>query len=261
MTIDQNIRRYQQACHENYSTAVGLPEDYRYPTGNPIRPVPAVNTRVGGLMIIGAYPSARFERRLSQKTGRRRLIPIADNLQPFGTEVYFDGIQVRRLESAAGLRTYLLDPLELKLEDCWITDLVKVFLFKPSHFDSCSDAVPEFCVHVLRDKFEELAERSLIWIKQECELCSPRIVVTLGEEVAKAVLQSQISADRLLSVEPHHPAILNGTTTYCCPHPDGCRRSVKWRNRMKSIVEAIRRELEGSPNNASERISVRADAN
>jgi len=50
------------------------------------------------------------------------LIPIADNLQPFGEEVYFDGTQVRRLESGAGLREYLLGPFGLEPDQCWITD-------------------------------------------------------------------------------------------------------------------------------------------
>ena len=130
MTTDQAVRRYQQRCYWEYASKVNLPDDYRYPTGNPIRPVPPVQTRCGGIMIIGAYPSARFESRRSPVSGKRRLIPIADNLQPFGPEVYFDGTQVRRLESGHGLQEFILSPLALAIEDCWITDLVKVFLYK-----------------------------------------------------------------------------------------------------------------------------------
>ena len=194
-------------------------------------------------MIIGAYPSARFESRQSPKTGLKRLIPIADNLQPFGTEVYFDGTQVRRLESAHGLNQFLLSPLSLSLADCWVTDLVKVFLYKPAHKNSCADAVPGFRAPVLRSHFGELARKSLKWIEEEYELCAPRIVVTLGEEVAQALIRTPLTTDRLLSAEPKHPECLNGATTYCCPHPDGCRRSNKWRTRMKLIVEKIREEL------------------
>lgn len=132
MTTAIEIRQYQLRCYEQYASSVGLPEDYRYPTGNPIRPVVPVRTDCGGVMIIGAYPSARFESSPSLTTGRRRLIPIADNLQPFGTEEYFDGTHVRRLESAAGLKEYLLDRLELPHVAYWVTDLVKVFLYKPA---------------------------------------------------------------------------------------------------------------------------------
>jgi len=193
-------------------------------------------------MIVGAYPSARFESRQSPKTGRKRLIPIADNLQPFGTEVYFDGTQVRRLESAYGLNKFFLSPLSLTLEDCWVTDLVKVFLYKPAHYDSCADAVPGFCAPVLRDQFKELANFSLKWIEDEYKLCTPQIVVTLGEEVARAIVGNTFSTEELLSVEAKHPECLNGATTYCCPHPDGCRRSDKWSDRMMAIVDRIREE-------------------
>jgi len=243
MATEQNIRSYQQRCYRDYSSSIELPKDYRYPTGNPIQPVLPVHTKCGGIMIIGAYPSARFESRQSLSTGRRRLIPIADNLQPFGTEVYFDGTQVRRLESAHGLNEFLLSPLVLKLEDCWVTDLVKVFLYKQEHYDSCSDAVLGFSAPVLRDQFSVLAERSLRWIRDEYRLCEPQIIITLGEEVARAVFSESTSTDELLSVQARHPDCFNGTTTFCCPHPDGCRRSPKWKVRMSQIVARIKDEL------------------
>ncbi|GEM_PF-801130 len=221
--------------------AAGTPAD-RYPTGNPIRPVPSVQTQCGGVMIIGAYPSARFESRRSPVSGRRRLIPIADNLQPFGPEVYFDGTQVRRLESAHGLSAFLLSPLGLTAEDCWITDLVKVFPYKPAHRDSCADVVPGFQAPVLRGCFMELARASLPWIEDECALCEPRLIITLGEEVARAISGSSASANKLLAPEPCYPACLGGRPTYFCPHPDGCRRSDKWRERMEMIVGRIQGE-------------------
>lgn len=103
-----------------------------------------MQTATGGLMIVGAYPSARFESRPSvSRPGRQRLVPIADNLHPFAKEEYFDGVRVRRLESGKGIRTHLLEPLGLVADDCWITDLVKVFLYKPDHVDSCGDDLKE----------------------------------------------------------------------------------------------------------------------
>ncbi len=198
-------------------------------------------------MIIGAYPSARFESRQSPKTGHRRLIPVADNLQPFGSEVYFDGTQVRRLESAHGLNEFFLSPLSLTLEACWVTDLVKVFLYKPEHHDSCADAVPGFHAPVLRHKFKDLARDSLKWIQDEYALCRPQIIVTLGEEVARTIHNKPTSTDELLSVNAKHPECFNGTSTYYCPHPDGCRRSPEWRDRMKQIVDRIREEMKHHP--------------
>ena len=238
MAATSSILEFQQRCHEKYAASVGLPANYSYPTGNPIRPVVPVQTKPGGLMVIGAYPSARFETRLSPKSNHRRLIPIADNLQPFGEEVYFDGTRVRRLESAAGLREYLLKPLGLSLEGCWITDLVKVFLFKTEHRDSCADAVPGFATPVLRPEFMDLGRKSLRWVQEECEICKPAVIVTLGEEVARVVTGSALPAGQLLIAEPVHPELFGGRTTFLCPHPDICRRSEKWRSRMAVPVAA-----------------------
>ena len=196
-------------------------------------------------MIIGAYPSARFERRVSPISAKRRLIPIADNLQPFGNEVYFDGIQVRRLESSAGLRQYLLDPLGMQPDECWITDLVKVFLYKPEHADSCADAVPGFKAMVLRQTFSKIAKekKNLKWVEEECSLCEPKVVVTLGEEVARVISGLTLPADDLLVPKAYKPEVLDGHKTYFCPHPDACRRSAHWRERMQEIVHVLREDL------------------
>jgi uracil-DNA glycosylase len=86
-----------------------------------------------------------------------------------------------------GLRGFLLDPLEIAFEKCWITDLVKVFLYKPDHLDSCGDACPGVKVPQLRTEFMTLAKKSLAWLREECDLCKPKLVITLGQEVAQAV--------------------------------------------------------------------------
>jgi len=182
-------------------------------------------------MIVGAYPSARFESRPSRRPpGRYRLVPIADNLQPFGRERYFDGLRVRTLVSADGLHEYLLSRLGLSFEDCWVTDLVKVFLYKPGHVDSCGDVHPGFQVPELRSQFRALALKSLVWLQEECSLCKPKLVVTLGLEVAQVVSDElRASADNLLLRDVVHPAALGGWPTLYLPHPDACRRSQKWR--------------------------------
>jgi hypothetical protein len=102
----RSILDYQQKCFTEYARSIGLPEPYTYPQGNPIRPLPPLQTKTGGLMIVGAYPSARFESRASPSDPRRRrLIPVADNLHPFAKEEYFDG-QPRQQE----LMEYLARP-------------------------------------------------------------------------------------------------------------------------------------------------------
>jgi uracil-DNA glycosylase len=245
MSVERRILDYQQECYREYARCIGLPEVYTYPDGNPIRPLPPIQTAVGGLMIVGAYPSARFESRKSQdQTGRYRLIPVADNLQPFGYERYFDGVRVRILESADGLRKYLLPDIEMSLDDCWVTDLVKVFLYKSAHRDSCRAVHPEFSVPELRSQFQEFGRESLRWLKVECDLCQPKLVVTLGQEVAQVVSgELSASADALLSRKVSHPMTLGGYATLYLPHPDACRRFDKWRKRMAERVRLVRDAL------------------
>lgn len=203
-----------------------------------------MQTATGGLMIVGAYPSARFESRPSvSRPGRQRLVPIADNLHPFAKEEYFDGVRVRRLESGKGIRTHLLEPLGLVADDCWITDLVKVFLYKPDHVDSCGDAVPAFRVTELRSRFLELGRASLPWLREECDLCRPKLVITLGEEVAQVVSGERRDADDLLNRPVAHPSSIGDYPTLFLPHPDACRRSAKWRANMTARIRLINATL------------------
>ena len=247
MSEYDSVLTYQQHCYREYSSTIGLPDNYTYPNGNPIRPLPPIQVAVGGLMIIGAYPSARFESRPSRIQPKRyRLIPIADNLQPFGYEQYFDGLRVRTLESADGLQKYLLSQLELAPHQCWITDIVKVFLYKDEHVENCNDVCPEFQVTALRSQFKELAKKSLSWIQSECKLCQPKLIVTLGQEVAQVISgKLSVSADTLLVPNINHPLNLEGYPTLFLPHPDACRRFEKWRMRIAEQVAVIKSYLDG----------------
>jgi len=242
---DAEILKYQQKCYRCYVKSIGLPQPYTYPDGNPIRPLPPVKVAMGSLMIVGAYPSARFESRPSRNhPNRRRLVPVADNLQPFGREQYFDGTRVRTLESADGLRKYLLDGLGLSPEQCWITDLVKVFLYKREHGDSCRDVHPNFEVPELRSEYRKLAELSLSWLQEECRLCQPRLIVTLGQEVAQVVSgKLNAAANQLLFGDVTECAALDGCSTLFLPHPDACRRYAKWRSRMVEGVKIAKEFL------------------
>ena len=237
----RRILDYQQKCSRSYLSSIELPADYRYPDGAPIRPLPPLKVAVGGLMIIGAYPSARFEQRQSRlKPGKFRTVPIADNLQPFGREEYFDGLKPTVLVSGETLAEYLLQPLEIEADHCWITDLVKVFLYKDTHIDSCSDSVPGFRGTETRSSFKSLARQSLSWIREECEICKPKVVVALGQEVAQVISgHNSWSATRLLSLRPNAPESLGHIPTIYAPHPDACRRYPKWRRHIKKQIPII----------------------
>ncbi len=199
-------------------------------------------------MIVGAYPSARFEARpAADGSGRRRLVPIGDNLHPFAEEEYFDGVRLRRLESGYQIRFRLLERLGLNPEQCWITDLVKVFLYKPEHKSSVGAVHPGFNPLILRGKFRTLAENSVSWLKQECDLCQPRLVVTLGEEVAQVIgVAARARADDLLTREIGPADSLGGWPVLHLPHPDACRRSDKWARIMEDRAQLGKRFLNGS---------------
>lgn len=241
MDKETEIRRFQQRCFAQYASTVGLPSSYTYPDGNPIRPVLPVCTRVRSLMIVGAYPSARFEQRLSTEGSRHRLVPVADNLAPFAVEEYFDGIQTRRLTSGDGLAEYILAPLGCRPRDCWITDLVKVFLYKSEHGESCSAACPGFRVPVLRGDFTDIATKSLPWLRQEVGLAQPKLVITLGEEVARVVASDfrsdneSLLADRVVTLRE-----LDDVPAILAPHPDACRRNPKWRDHLRAQMQRAR---------------------
>ena len=124
-SVNREIRRLREWIYSGYAESVGLEPRACYMHGTPLRPVVPLDVAQGGLFVIGAYPSARFH----QIDGVND-VPIADNLGPFESERWFDGIRVREQPSAAELHDLFLKPLGVPREECWITDLVKVFLFK-----------------------------------------------------------------------------------------------------------------------------------
>ena len=85
------IQKFQQDLYANYLQDLHdiLPENYKYQNGIPVRPVVPVDTCVGGVMIIGAYPSAHFAM-IKNITD----VPDADILYPFPKYKYFNGHSV-----------------------------------------------------------------------------------------------------------------------------------------------------------------------
>lgn len=236
----KDILKYQQKCFKNYNSSIKL-TNYKFPTGNPIRPLPPLQTNKNGIMIVGAYPSARFEQYESQeRKGIRRLIPVGNNLHPFADEEYFDGTAPRVLESGKGLRKYILTPMGLNPNDLWITDLVKVFLYKKDHQDAINEIFPKFNVPVLRDKFTEIGKDSLEWLKEEISICKPKLIVTLGHEVAQIIHGKNVEAKRLLTNKVNNPENVYGIDTIYAPHPDICRRNDNWSEVMDYQLTLIK---------------------
>jgi uracil-DNA glycosylase len=230
--------------YSDYSSSVGLNPRATYLHGTPLRPVVPLDTAVGGVFFLGAYPSARF----AVVSGVSD-VPVADNLGPFENERWFDGSRVRVQPSARELTDYFLSPLELAREDCWITDLVKVFLFKPGHarrYEQLGRAVPTGYV---REDFYELGLRSLPWVENELQAAKPRLLITLGAEVAGVVAGHRGTASQVRLLIPEVREARIGQTrvpTIHCPHPGVLMRGnvTQWPIRhRKEFLPAIQMYL------------------
>lgn len=54
------VTEYQQDCFKNYEDTIGYPSASTSLTGNPINVLVPIETTVNNVMIVGAYPSAKF---------------------------------------------------------------------------------------------------------------------------------------------------------------------------------------------------------
>jgi uracil-DNA glycosylase len=177
------LQNFQQRLYARYKKGLSLPPTYAYLYGNPVQPLVPVETACRGVCIISAYPPAR----LATLKGKYEA-PVADYNAPFPSGLYFDGKQVQAIGDADELAVGYLAPLGLHREQCWLTYLVKIFLFRDehlAHYRRLGCAWPEWETH---SRFETLARQSLDWLEEELALARPRLVITLGAEVA-GVLQ------------------------------------------------------------------------
>jgi uracil-DNA glycosylase len=165
--------------YKNYMNDLSLPPKYNYIYRNPIHPVVPLETTKNAIFIIGAYPSAKFAT-IDSETD----VPVGDNLGPFSSERYFDGSRVRSVASGQELEENYLNPLGLKRENCWITDLVRIFLFKNGHIKKYRRLGCSWPERETRTSFELYAQQGINWLQEELKLANPRLVITLGSEVA-----------------------------------------------------------------------------
>ena len=206
-----------RSMYREYAASVGLSPDVCYLHGTPLRPVVPLDVGVGGIFILGAYPSARFvvERGVPD-------VPVADNLGPFERERWFDGTRVREQPSARELHDLFLDPLHVPRSTCWITDLVKVFLFKQGHVDRYRRLGAQVPAGYARERFFEIGVRSLTWIEREIACARPRLVITLGAEVAGVLYGIESAPARTRLLRPTIENVSFGTYSapvIHCAHP------------------------------------------
>lgn len=73
---------------------------------------------------------------------------------------------------------------DLNAEQCWITDLVRIFLFKEGHLTKYRRLGCSWPERETRSQFEFFAEQGIDLLSEELQLAKPKIVITLGSEVA-----------------------------------------------------------------------------
>ncbi len=221
-----SVQEYQIRCSREYKHSVGLPDNYRYLYGNPVGVLVPIESAVRGVMIVGAYPSAKFG-----TVNGVADVPLFDTDSPFSSEQYFDGSRVRQIPSGRELEEHYLQPLGVSRKQCWVTNLVKCFLFKPGHVRRYERLGVE--AEANRAKYRQLARRSVVWLTEEVQLAQPKLIVILGAEPTEAVLKV---GDPV--------AYLGGTVrplylgeqqypTMCLPHPGILMRNPQWRRRFE----------------------------
>jgi uracil-DNA glycosylase family 4 len=209
------IKEYQSKCFREYKTDIGYPNNYTYLTGSPINALVPIETAERKVMIIGAYPSAKF-----YTVNGIADTPMADINCPFSDETYFDGSRIRSVLSGSELNNEILKKIGVSRNECWITNLVKVFLFKPGHITRYLKLQKEgFCEN--RSDFDKYAIKSLPWLEIEINICDPKVIILLGVEVTKTFFQvSAAKAMEMLSGEVFCKKIGGIDRSFIClPHP------------------------------------------
>jgi len=236
--------KFQQECFKYYLKDIQnkipeFPEKYFFPDGNPILPVLPVKTANKKIMFVGAFPSARFESR------NKLLIPVANNLSPFGKEEYFDGKQIREQASREMLDNEFFSKLNINADEHWITDLVKVYLMPEKHIKNCIKINPNIQYTDTHKLFEKVANASLDWFYKEVAVCSPRLIITFGEIVARVIKNDCKTKNIELLNGAIEEIDISGKKYKIChlPHPEIVRRNKVWKEHNSTILTSLANKL------------------
>jgi uracil-DNA glycosylase len=229
------ILEYQKDCFKNYKKSIDYPDSYTYLLGNPINVLVPIETVQNKIMIIGAYPSAKFFT-INGITD----VPVSDNDSPFSNESYFDGSRVRSIPSGKELDEVILEEIGVSREDCWITDLVKVFLFKEGHVKRYNDLGKSDIIEN-RSLFMKYSSKSNYWIEREIQICNPIAVILLGAEVTKSFFQlSNSESIDCLDGKRRTKEIQGKFRDFIClPHPGILIKPSLQNNWPKRFIETI----------------------
>ena len=209
------IQQYQKKCSREYLKSIKFPKENSYLYGNPVQTVVPIETAIGKIMIIGPQPAAKvfFVDDIPD-------VPLHDATAPFSIEPYYDGNRVRSSYTGQELSEVILEMLEIPREKCWLTTLVKVFLFDEDHvkkYKRLGKAINEN-----KSNYSELALKSMPWIRDEIEIANPKTIILLGPEVISSMLLiSMEEAKELITGEVVEKKIIWKNSNFICLPPPG----------------------------------------
>jgi hypothetical protein len=242
----KEVLKFQKDCFVNYIADIrnevpAIPNPYIYPDGNPIRPVIPVKTCQNSIMLVGAFPSARFERRGEN----RRLIPTGNNLSPFGHEKYFDGEKVRTQPSRDSLDENYFSQLGIDPDKIWITDIVKIYLYPEKHIKNCKEIAPQIKFVNTHKLFPKIAKASRECMKKEIKVCNPKLIITLGEVAARTISDDKKTSNKILLNGEVRQIKLDKTYKIAhLGHPEIRRRNKEWDSITEKAIKRLSYEIE-----------------
>lgn len=209
------IQQYQKKCSKEYLKSIKFSDENTYLFGNPVRTVVPIETAMGKIMVIGPQPAAKvfFEKDIPD-------VPLYDATAPFSIEPYYDGSRVRSSYTGQELSEVILETLEIPREKCWLTTLVKVFLFDEDHVKKYKRLGKEIIAN--KSQYNEYANKSLQWIRDEIEIANPKAIILLGPEVISNILLiSEDEAKELITGEVVEKKIIWKNSNFICLPPPG----------------------------------------
>ncbi|NPD47112.1 uracil-DNA glycosylase family protein [Lentimicrobium sp. S6] len=230
--MNAKVTEYQKKCFKEYKTSIQYPSNYTYLTGASINPLVPIETTLNKVMIVGAYPTAKF-----QTIHKHKDTPIADIDAPFSNQIYFDGSRTRKILSGDELNEVILKQIGVNRKDCWITNLVKVFLFKEGHAAKYNN-LDRKDIKENRSQFKEYAYRSIYWLQNEIAICQPKVIILLGVDVTQAIFKgSKTKSTTRLTGE----IFKNDNQNHIClPHPGILmRKHTKWPERFRNDIAPL----------------------
>ncbi|NLZ72372.1 MAG: hypothetical protein GX905_00895 [Bacteroidales bacterium] len=177
------IRVYQEKCFNEYKKDIGYPEETIFLQGTPIHPIVPIQTVKNKVFVVGDFPTAKIATIKGVPN-----VPIANSDGPLIDEVYYKGNQLYENLMAKDLQECLLDEIGVSYKDCWLTNLVKVYLF--TSLDVKKYEKLGKTILPTRNAFASYAQKSMKWLDEEIEICDPELIITLGAAPAQYLIKT-----------------------------------------------------------------------